>query len=159
MVADFSNTLLHCHSANTAPVVCGFPLVRKGTLPGVLPPQKAAPPDGFILVVGPENSGKRDYAKSLGYSEAEMNADVFSSCPVLLDLHKVVMSCGGNPEELMPLLLRKKVILCSEVGSGIIPVSRELTRARVLTGKLCSELAQQADCVIRVLCGIPTILK
>ena len=140
-------------------VVCGFPLVRKGTLPGILPPQKAAPPDGFILVVGPENSGKRDYAKSLGYSEAEMNADVFSSCPVLLDLHKTVMSWSSSPEELMPYLLRKKVILCSEVGSGIIPVSRDLTQARIQTGKLCSELAQQASSVIRILCGIPTVLK
>lgn len=138
-------------------VVCGFPLIRKGTLPTDVLEIKAG--DGPILVIGPENSGKRDYAKSLGYSEAEMNTDVFSSCPVLLDLHKTVMSWGSSPDELMPYLLRKKVILCSEVGSGIIPVSRDLTQARIQTGKLCSELAQQASSVIRILCGIPTVLK
>ena len=88
-----------------------------------------------------------------------MSTDILSDCPVLLDLHKAVMSCSGDPEALMPHLLRKKVIICSEVGSGIIPVSRELTHARVLTGKLCSQLARQAGSVIRILCGIPTVLK
>lgn len=84
--------------------------------------------------------------------------DLHSDCPALLDLHRVVKTCS-NPEDLLPLLLQKKVIVCSEVGSGIIPVSRELTRARVLTGKLCSQPAQQAGCVVRVLCGIPSRIK
>lgn len=138
-------------------MVCGFPLVRKGTLPTDVLEIKAG--DGPVLVIGPENSGKRDYARSLGYAETEMSADIFSDSPVLLDLHKAVMNWSGNPEEMMPRLLEKKVILCSEVGSGIIPVSRELTQARITTGKLCSQLAQQASSVIRILCGIPTVLK
>ena len=137
-------------------VVCGFPLVRKGTLPGDAPEINAG--DGPLLVVGPENSGKRDYVRSLGYSEKQMSGDLHSGCPVLLDLHRLLQN-GSDPEELMPLLLRKKVIVCSEVGSGIIPVSPELTRARVLTGKLCNQLAQQASSVVRILCGIPTKIK
>lgn len=138
-------------------VVCGFPLVRKGTLPGNSPEIKTG--NGPILVIGPENSGKREFVKSLGYTETDMSTDIYDTCPVLLDLHRVVMSWSGSPETLMPLLFRKKVIVCSEVGSGIIPVSPDLTRARVQTGKLCSEAAQQAASVIRILCGIPIKLK
>ncbi len=140
-------------------VVCGFPLMRKGTLPAYAPQTHNVISEGLLLVVGPENSGKRDYLQSLGYAEKEMSGDVHSDCPVLLDLHKAVMACNGKTEDLMPLLLRKKVIICNEVGSGIIPVSKELTRARVQTGKLCSELAQQASRVVRVICGIPVVLK
>lgn len=138
-------------------VVCGFPLVRKGTLPADAVKVNAG--NGPILVIGPENSGKREYVKSLGYTEKDMSTDISDNCPVFLDLHKAVMSCSGDPEVLIPYLLRKKVVICSEVGSGIIPVSRELTRARVLTGKLCSQLARQADTVIRIICGIPMVLK
>ena len=87
-----------------------------------------------------------------------MSGDLHSGCPVLLDLHRILLS-GSDPEELMPLLLRKKVIVCSEVGSGIIPVSPEPTQARILTGKLCSQLAQKASRVVRVICGIPVVLK
>ena len=137
-------------------VVCGFPLVRKGSLPQDTPETRTK---GKLLVIGPENSGKRDFVRSLGYSEKDMSIDIYDDCPVLLDLHKAVMSCSSDPEDLMPFLLRKKVIICSEVGSGIIPVSPELTQARVQIGKQCSELAQQVDCVIRMICGIPTQLK
>ena len=137
-------------------VVCGFPLVRKGSLPQDTPETRTK---GKLLVIGPENSGKRDFVRSLGYSEKDMSTDIYDDCPVLLDLHKAVMSCSSDPEDLMPFLLRKKVIVCSEVGSGIIPVSPELTQARVQIGKQCNELAQQVDCVIRMICGIPTRLK
>lgn len=135
-------------------VVCGFPLIRKGTLPAVAPEINTG--NGLLLVIGPENSGKREYVKSLGYTEKEMSTDISDNCPVFLDLHKAVMSCSGDVERLMPYLLRKKVIICSE---GIIPVSGELTRTRIQTGKLCSELAQRADSVIRILCSIPIKIK
>lgn len=138
-------------------VVCGFPLVRKGTLPADALEVTAG--HGPMLVIGPENSGKREYVKSMGYTEKEMSTDFSDNCPVLLDLHRVVMAWDGDPKDLMPFLLRKKVIICSEVGSGIIPVSPELTQARVQIGKQCNELAQQVDCVIRMICGIPTQLK
>ena len=140
-------------------VVCGFPVVRKGALPGEASQTPDPVSEGILLVVGPENSGKQEYVKSLGYAETDMSTDISDACPVLLDLHRVVLSCGSKPEDMVPLLLRKKVIICNEVGSGIIPVSKDLTRARVLTGKLCSQLAQEASRVVRVICGIPVVLK
>lgn len=139
-------------------VVCGTPVTLKGSLPARQTPE-ADIPTGQILVIGPENAGKREYVRSLGYREEDMSRDLHSGCPVLLDLQQLMLEHPGPVEELMPLLRKKKVILCNEVGSGIIPVSPELTRARVQTGTLCCRLARQAGQVVRVICGIATILK
>jgi len=49
--------------------------------------------------------------------------------------------------------------LCSEVGSGIIPTDRTERIAREATGRLCVLLAQRASCVVRMVCGVPTVIK
>ncbi|HPR40428.1 MAG TPA: bifunctional adenosylcobinamide kinase/adenosylcobinamide-phosphate guanylyltransferase, partial [Oscillospiraceae bacterium] len=61
--------------------------------------------------------------------------------------------------ELLPRLLEKEAVLCDEVGSGVIPVAGNEAAARRAVGKLCILLAQRATCVVRVVCGIPTVIK
>lgn len=139
-------------------VVCGLPLPLKGTLPYKKRDEVRAMTNQ-ILVIGPENAGKKDYVATLGYGPQDMSDDLYADCPVLLNLQNILLKQPEITPELIELLKQKKVIVCNEVGSGIIPVSKELTQARVLTGTVCSRLAQEASKVIRVLCGIPTILK
>lgn len=139
-------------------LVCGIPLICKGALPAECGEISAGLPHGPILVIGPENAGKRDYVRSLGYCDQDMSSHIDSPQPVLVDLQKSLMTTQ-DIQSILPQLLRKKVIVCNEVGSGIIPVSPELTQARVRTGALCCELTRQAASVIRVICGIPIILK
>ena len=50
-------------------------------------------------------------------------------------------------------------MLCCEVGSGVIPNSREDRVFREATGRLCVRLAQRAEAVVRVVAGIPTAIK
>ena len=56
-------------------------------------------------------------------------------------------------------LLGKEVVVCDEVGSGIIPLSARDRQAREATGRLCIQLAARATRVVRLVCGIPTVIK
>ena len=64
----------------------------------------------------------------------------------------------GAPELLEPLC-EKRAVLCCEVGSGIIPIDYETRLGREAVGRLCVRLAQRAECVVRMVCGIPTVIK
>ena len=56
-------------------------------------------------------------------------------------------------------LLSKQVLTCTEVGSGVIPLTWDDRQFRERAGSLSSSLAKEADCVVRMVCGIPVVLK
>jgi adenosyl cobinamide kinase/adenosyl cobinamide phosphate guanylyltransferase len=60
---------------------------------------------------------------------------------------------------LLDSLLAKEVVICNEVGAGIIPASRVERESREATGRLCCQLAQHADRVVRLTAGIPIVIK
>ena len=113
----------------------------------------------MILIVGGEGAGKRTYALSLGYKEEEISENLSDPCPVLDHLEKTVFQDPDCIDTIFPLLLEKKIVICNEVGSGVIPVEKTVRTGRENTGRLCILLAQKADAVIRMVCGIPMILK
>lgn len=51
------------------------------------------------------------------------------------------------------------VVICDEVGCGVVPLRREERQWRETTGRLCCQLAQQAERVDRVLCGLAQRIK
>ena len=116
----------------------------------------------MILVIGPCASGKRTYVRSLGYGDEDMAPAQLDQRPVVYDLQDLVsrtLEEGKGIETLVEPLLDKEVVICNEVGSGVIPADGALTRAREQTGRICILLAQQAQRVVRMVCGIPTELK
>ena len=113
----------------------------------------------MVLIIGGDGSGKRTFARSLGYTDAEMTRDVNSPLPVFIQLEEVVRADPAAAEDLLEPLCRKELVLCCEVGDGVIPLSREERQAREATGRLCVRLAQQADAVVRMVAGIPTAIK
>lgn len=113
----------------------------------------------MVLILGGLGAGKRTYAKTLGFSDAEMSNDPRADAPVLVDLEAAVKADPASTEALLPLLLRKKLVLCREVGSGVIPMDPGEREWREATGRLCCALAARADAVVRVVCGVPTALK
>lgn len=113
----------------------------------------------MILVIGGMASGKLDYVRSLGYREEEIADAVLDDCPVLYNLQDLVFADPDASPRLFSALLEKEVVVCHEVGSGIIPAKAKDREAREATGRLCSLLAQRADRVVRLVCGIPLILK
>lgn len=51
------------------------------------------------------------------------------------------------------------VVVCNELGCGIVPVVKEDRLWRELTGAACQRLAGQSDEVFRIVCGLPQRLK
>jgi len=139
-------------------VVCGIPCAVKGFLPLLFQPA-ATPTSHLTLVVGSAASGKRDYTQCLGYLPSEMSHSPEDNKPVLLDLQTLAADLPEITPALLDTLCRKHVILCDEVGSGVIPLDSRERNARVQTGTLCVLLAQRAKTVVRLVCGIPIILK
>ena len=118
----------------------------------------------MILVVGGQGAGKRHYVQGLGFAQEEIAPAVLDARPVLADLHLFLQQPFFDgmeqlDEATFAALVQKKVIICAEVGSGVVPIqaAERLWRERV--GRACTRLAQEADTVVRLVCGIPHYLK
>ena len=51
------------------------------------------------------------------------------------------------------------VVTATEVGGGVVPVEAAQRAARENAGRLACLLAERADCVVQMFCGLPTVLK
>lgn len=113
----------------------------------------------MILVVGGFAQGKLAFAKAqLGvcrYGDGQFTDD---NC--IYNLQKLVMELEF--EQHLDIYLEKHpeaVLICDEVGCGIVPMSKEERDYREKTGRICCKLAADATEVYRVICGIGTRLK
>ena len=107
----------------------------------------------MIFVTGPLFAGKEEFiCRALGWSRAgfaERGArDVQDLAPGAGDLPALADHLAG-----------KDVVIATEVGGGVVPVDPTQRRDREAAGRLACLLAQRADTVIRVQCGLPQILK
>ena len=113
----------------------------------------------MILVVGGAASGKYEYIRSLGYSPEQISEDVSSPAPVMYALEKVVERDVEAADTLFEALLQKEVVSCCEVGSGVIPLEKGDRAFREACGRLCVRLAREAEKVVRLVSGIPVVIK
>ena len=51
------------------------------------------------------------------------------------------------------------ILICRELGCGVVPLDRGQRDWREHVGRVCCDLAAQADTVVRVCCGIGQVLK
>ena len=113
----------------------------------------------MILIIGGAASGKRTYLESLGYGPQDIADGVLDDRKALYGLEKLVSADPEGAEALLPALLKKEAVACCEVGSGVIPIQYEQRRAREATGRLCVLLAARAEKVVRMVSGIPIVIK
>ena len=113
----------------------------------------------MILILGGAASGKHTYLTSLGYGSEDIADGVLDGRRALYGLEKLVAADPARADDLLPALLEKEVVSCCEVGSGVIPMHFEQRRAREATGRLCVQLAARADKVVRMVAGIPMVIK
>ena len=113
----------------------------------------------MVLILGALGAGKRAYAKTLGFGDADLSADPYADAPVLTDLEACLRSDPASGERLFPVLLTKRLVLCREVGSGVIPLDPNERAWREAVGRLCCALAKEATAVVRVTAGIPIAIK
>ena len=78
---------------------------------------------------------------------------------------KMLLENGEEPEKIWEGISSyidlhpDSVIVCDEIGNGIVPIEREERRWREETGRLLCKIAKRAECVERVLCGLPERIK
>ena len=113
----------------------------------------------MLLIVGGEGSGKKTFAQTLGYTDNDIADALLDERPVLYHLERMVFADPACTDVLLPTLAEKEVVICNEVGSGVIPADRTERIGREATGRLCVLLAQRATCVVRMVSGIPTVIK
>ena len=122
----------------------------------------------MIFVIGPLFSGKQDYImQALGWSEtdflekavrdvqnlaAEAAEAVETSHSPLDDLQEKLRSLADR-------LSQKEVVIATETGCGVIPLDPRERRNREAAGRLSCLLAERAETVVRVCCGITQVLK
>lgn len=117
--------------------------------------------DGMILVIGGAYQGKTVFAEAI--SEQEQKAGKKGT--IFLEFHAWIKECmkeDRNIEEELREKLKQdpdQIIVCNELGCGVVPMDAFERSWREHTGRLTCELAKQADAVYRVACGIGTRIK
>lgn len=75
------------------------------------------------------------------------------------------LSLGMEPSEIWERVASfadertELVVICDEIGNGIVPMEQEERRYREETGRMLCKLAVKADSVERIFCGIPVKIK
>ena len=112
----------------------------------------------MILVTGGIASGKRSYVRSLGYTDDQMAREAGGDAPVLVALDETLRT-GTLDDEAFAAACAKDIVVCCEVGLGVVPIDPEERAWRELVGRTCARLAEHAEQVVRMTCGIPLVLK
>ena len=129
----------------------------------------------MILITGGTSSGKATFARKLAAQHGWREDDVAFNVEELLrgqvesagqiapagdDAadHTSSKTLSATPE-LIERLAAKAIVTCSEVGAGIVPLDARERAWREAVGRMACELASQADVVVRMVCGIPVVLK
>ncbi len=107
----------------------------------------------MIFITGPLFSGKREYVKAaLHLTQEELEAqavwDVQELAAHAQDLSALADALAAHP-----------IVIATEVGGGVVPMEPAQRQTREAAGRLSCLLAQRADRVIRVFCGLPEVLK
>ena len=117
------------------------------------------------FITGGAYQGKLEYAKKL-YPSAEWtdgagcSLQEILSCGAVDHFHLFVrrwLQEGKTPQELIRAILDKNrdlIIVCDEIGCGLVPTDAFEREYRESVGRICTQLVEYADEVYRVTCGI-----
>ena len=167
MLADLHKRIA-AKADNVVEVVCGIPCALKGELPVNTVRYETAEHEALkcaeinvkemiaqdrlhVYVTGPMASGKREYVlNTLGIPETEAAFEVQE-----LLREKPNMDVAALAEKLSGY----QAITQTEVGAGVIPLAASDREWRERAGRLACLLAARADIVVRMVCGVPIIVK
>jgi len=122
----------------------------------------------MILIIGGAYQGKTDYAKKrfalsdediLNAAHAGETALFSAKC---IKNYELFLKYHENPVLLTKRLCQENpdcIIIMNEIGCGIIPLEKSERIWRECVGQCGCLLAANARTVIRLVCGIPEIIK
>ncbi len=112
----------------------------------------------MILIVGGAGQGKLDYVlEKTGYSREDV-----AHTPMEALTRPVFDGLERWPELDETALLAANpgiILICREVGCGVVPVDGGERARREAVGRLCCRRAARAQRVERIFCGLSTVLK
>lgn len=121
-----------------------------------------------VLFIGGAYQGKRQLAARLFHlTDADFacgetcTAETLASAKAVDGLHRYtrrLLDAGESLDDLAETLTGK-LVLCDEIGCGVVPFEKAQDDWREKTGRLCCELAARAELVIRVHAGIGQAIK
>lgn len=131
----------------------------------------------MILIIGGFAQGKLHYVKQR-YVHCEdgrevtvldgtlaLPAETGAGQVIVNHLHRSIreqLRQGTDPEAMIENFCKKHpdcILICDEIGNGIVPMEAEERTYRERTGRVLQQLAAQADEVVRVVCGIGQKIK
>ena len=125
---------------------------------------------GMKFITGGAYQGKLEYAKKL-YPDAEWadgtgcSLQELLSCGAVDHFHLFVrrwLQAGKTPQELTGEILdknRELIVVCDEIGCGLVPTDAFEREYRESVGRICTELVKYSDEVYRVTCGAGVRLR
>lgn len=108
------------------------------------------------LYIGGYAQGKTEYVRRL---HAQENPVIFNHLHLWI---REMLERGENPESALAAWLAANpdgIIICDELGNGIVPMERSEREYRERVGRILITLAERAARVERVVCGIGQRLK
>lgn len=110
----------------------------------------------MVLIIGGAYQGKRDYAlETLGYPPGRIVGH--AEC-IIRDL----LDAGKDPLAEIPRLCdawQDCAVLLEDICCGIVPMDAADRAWREAVGRCGAYLARRAERVVRVFCGIGTVMK
>lgn len=126
----------------------------------------------MILITGGSYEGKTEYAvKSLGISDDEIvdgkSCDFMKlhSSKAVRNFHLLVKRLIENNMDAVEFVREiyaknpKIIIISDEIGCGIIPLEKDDRLWREETGRSCCKAAELSEAVVRISCGIASVIK
>ena len=112
--------------------------------------------DGLSLSAASLNALRRS-----GLDASQVTEDPRAGKPIVTGLADWMRGEADPLPVLEALILERPdvILLCDEVGCGVVPMDPEDRAWRERVGRTCCALAERADTVVRLCCGIPTLLK
>ena len=114
----------------------------------------------MVLIIGGMAQGKLEFAQR-ALNVTSWSEGVLGEENCVHNLQQAIRTMRSPEEEISAWLSKHPdgVIICDEVGCGVTPLDRADRSWREKTGRVCCELAQKADAVYRVYCGLGARLK
>ncbi len=125
----------------------------------------------MILIFGGSYQGKLDFArKTFNIDDQDIficseEAMIDYSKKVIDGMEKLFLGMIKNDVSVTDFLmshradLKDKIIIINDISQGIVPVDKTLRAWREATGRAMMYLAEEADEVYRVFCGIGQKIK
>ncbi|MCL2408294.1 MAG: bifunctional adenosylcobinamide kinase/adenosylcobinamide-phosphate guanylyltransferase [Oscillospiraceae bacterium] len=126
----------------------------------------------MILIFGGAYQGKLDYALDrFNLSEKDIfrcsddNSDMPENKKIIYEIDKWILALvktePGTTDAVKQFIIKNKdaVVICNDISSGVVPIDPLLRKWRETVGRTLAALSRESDEVVRLFCGIPTMLK